>query len=249
MGELCHPDYDEVDMEKVAVIMPEPPKKDKNGKLVAYIDILDTPCGRIAYQLAKYGYKFGISSRGNGDLIEDYNSGEEMVDPETYSLNAFDLVEIPAVKEARLSFTESYDKKSGKTLYEALDCERGKCKDEKELEVFDEKLQELNESSTGMPNWMVDVAKKIVGPKRVQEINDQVDAMFEGLQNSFEPEDEGKEQLREENEEPTFEEKVDALHDNMLELKDEADDRPNLQQFLGSVSDILDSYNFSDDAS
>ena len=110
-GQLCHPDYEEVDMEKIACVMPEPPVKDKDGQLVAYVDILDTPCGRIAYQLAKYGYKLGISSRGTGDLITGPD-GEEEVDPDTYQLNAFDLVEIPAVQNARLSFVESLDKKN-----------------------------------------------------------------------------------------------------------------------------------------
>jgi len=84
-GQLCHPDYEEVDIEKVACVMPEPPVKDKDGQLVAYVDILDTPCGRIAYQLAKYGYRLGISSRGTGDLITGPD-GEEEVDPDTYQL-------------------------------------------------------------------------------------------------------------------------------------------------------------------
>lgn len=126
-GQLCHPDYEEVDMEKVACLMPEPPVRDKNGTLVTYVDIIDTPCGRIAYQLAKYGYKFGISSRGTGDLITGAD-GEEEVDPDTYQLNAFDLVEIPAVKEARLQFTESldldktrYKKTLRQSLMESLD--------------------------------------------------------------------------------------------------------------------------------
>ena len=58
-GELNHPqDRSETDMEKIAIVMPEPPYKDDKGQLVAYVDIIDTPCGRIAYQLAKYGYKF-----------------------------------------------------------------------------------------------------------------------------------------------------------------------------------------------
>ena len=120
-GQLCHPDYEEVDMEKIACVMPEPPVKDKDGQLVAYVDILDTPCGRIAYQLAKYGYKLGISSRGTGDLITGPD-GEEEVDPNTYQLNAFDLVEIPAVQNARLSFVESLDKKNSlrQSLVESL---------------------------------------------------------------------------------------------------------------------------------
>ena len=42
--------------------MPEKPKKDKSGKLIARFDILETPNGRIVYTLAKYGYKLGVSS-------------------------------------------------------------------------------------------------------------------------------------------------------------------------------------------
>lgn len=111
-GCLGHPQegLSEVELnEKIAICMPQKPEKDETGKLVGYWDILDTPCGKIAYTLAKYGFKLGISSRGNGDIIESYN-GEE-VDPETYEFQAFDLVTLPAVKEARLSLvTESLNK-------------------------------------------------------------------------------------------------------------------------------------------
>jgi hypothetical protein len=56
-GELDHPeDRTEIDSSKIAIIMPEAPKKNDKGQLVAYFDILDTPNGRIAYQLAKYGF-------------------------------------------------------------------------------------------------------------------------------------------------------------------------------------------------
>lgn len=143
-GELCHPDYEDVNMEKVAIVMPEPPVKDNKGDLIAYVDIVDTPCGRIAYQLAKYGYKFGISSRGTGDIIEDYNGNEE-VDPDTYQLNAFDLVEIPAVESARLSFVESLDskKKYGKTLKEKLTEELNKAS-EADKKIMNETLNNLD---------------------------------------------------------------------------------------------------------
>lgn len=122
-GELGHPeDRNETDISKIAISMPEPPKKDKNGQLIAYVDILDTPCGQIAYQLAKYGFKFGISSRGEGEVNEDW-SGDETVDPDSYQLNAFDLVILPACKNARLTFTESYnfEKPFRQSLTEALD--------------------------------------------------------------------------------------------------------------------------------
>ena len=141
-GQLCHPDYEEVDIEKVACVMPEPPVKDNDGQLVAYVDILDTPCGRIAYQLAKYGYRLGISSRGTGDLITGPN-GEEEVDPDTYQLNAFDLVEIPAVESARLSFVESLDKKRyNKTLRQSLVESLEKANDS-DRKLMEESLRDL----------------------------------------------------------------------------------------------------------
>lgn len=150
-GQLCHPDYEEVDIEKVACVMPEPPVKDNDGQLVAYVDILDTPCGRIAYQLAKYGYRLGISSRGTGDLITGPN-GEEEVDPDTYQLNAFDLVEIPAVESARLSFVESLDKKRyNKTLRQSLVESLEKANDS-DRKLMEESLKDLginlNESAS-----------------------------------------------------------------------------------------------------
>lgn len=108
-GELDHPvDREETCSEKIAIMMPEPPTKGTDGKLMGYFDIIDTPCGRIAYALAKYGFNLGISSRGSGDTYTDYD-GQETVDEDTYSFNAFDLVLLPACKDARLQLAESLD--------------------------------------------------------------------------------------------------------------------------------------------
>lgn len=110
-GELDHPtDRLETDSSKIAIMMPEAPKKDENGELIGYWDIIDTPCGRIAYALAKYGFKFGISSRGNGETEQGLD-GNESVNPDTYDFSAFDLVLIPACEDARLSMvTEGLQK-------------------------------------------------------------------------------------------------------------------------------------------
>lgn len=113
-GELDHPvDREETCSEKIAIMMPEAPTKDKDGHLIGYFDIIDTPCGRIAYALAKYGFNLGISSRGSGDTYQDLD-GEEIVDEDTYSFNAFDLVLLPACKDARLQLAESLDTKKMK---------------------------------------------------------------------------------------------------------------------------------------
>lgn len=223
-GELCHPDYDEVDMAKVAIVMPEPPKKDKNGKLVAYVDILDTPCGKIAYQLAKYGYKFGISSRGQGDLMDDFN-GEELVDPDTYTLNAFDLVELPAVKEARLSFVESYQK----PLRESLDAII-KREDEEDQRIMEEKLRELHldEGFESDFNWLVDAAEKTLKAEDLDQ------------------EDEDKTPLREEAVEESLEEIVEDTFKNVEDAHERAIEENQLQlaDFLADVMNILKTYDF-----
>lgn len=139
LGELDHPtDRTETDTSKVAICMPEKPKRGKDGKLYARFDILDTPNGRIAYTLAKYGYKLGVSSRGNGDVYEAFD-GKEHVDSNTYELKAFDLVLLPAVKAARLALKESVGNKTFKqAIRESLE---SATKDEKRIMV--ESLKKL----------------------------------------------------------------------------------------------------------
>ena len=141
-GEAQHPaDREEIDTEKIALMMPEAPKKDKNGHLIAYYDVLDTPCGRILYQLAKYGFKLGISSRGTGDVITD-EEGEECVDPSTYDFTCFDAVIIPSVKDARLTMVESLNKNS-MSLKQALKESLDKA-NESDKKIMTEALKDLN---------------------------------------------------------------------------------------------------------
>lgn len=140
-GELGHPeDRTEVDMSKIAVSMPEAPKKDKDGRLIAYLDILDTPNGRILKTLCDYGSTLGISSRGTGDLYTD-DEGEEAVDPETYDCECFDIVLVPAVESARLQFTEGLNKT--KTMKQAL-CESLEKASDEDRKVMTETLHNLN---------------------------------------------------------------------------------------------------------
>lgn len=119
-GELGHPaDRQEIDMEKIAICLAEMPKKGNDGKLYGVFDILDTPNGRILKTMCDYGCNIGVSSRGGGDTFEDYN-GEETVEPDTYELECWDAVLLPAVKSARPAYvTESLDT-SKKTLKTAL---------------------------------------------------------------------------------------------------------------------------------
>lgn len=142
-GELGHPeDRAEIDPEKIAVCLSEQPVKNKNGQLEAVFDILDTPNGRILKTLCDYGSTLGVSSRGQGDIITDYN-GDETVDPETYECECWDIVLIPAVKEARLQYVrEGLDTKKAslrKALTEAFNKENEEGK-----KVMAETLKDLD---------------------------------------------------------------------------------------------------------
>jgi hypothetical protein len=111
--ELGHPlDREETDMEKVCACIPELPKI-VDGDLYAYVDILDTKNGRLLKTLCDYGFVPGISSRGSGDIMEN-----DEVDPETFFLETWDIVQLPAVKKARLTMCESL--KTNKNLKTAL---------------------------------------------------------------------------------------------------------------------------------
>ena len=135
--ELGHPtDREETDMSKVCACIPEMPKI-INGDLCACVDILDTPNGRILKTLCDYGFIPGVSSRGSGDVMPNND-----VDPETFFLETFDCVAIPAVKKARLSMCESLNKSSTK-LKQAL-TESFNSASEEDKVIMKETLENLN---------------------------------------------------------------------------------------------------------
>lgn len=138
-GELGHPaDRTEIDMEKIAVCMSEPPKKNSKGQLEAVFDILDTPNGRILKTLCDYGSTLGISSRGQGEVL-----GDDSVDPDTYDCECFDIVLVPAVESARLNYvTESLGSKKA-SLTEALNEEINKATSDDQV-IMKETLSELD---------------------------------------------------------------------------------------------------------
>ena len=134
--ELGHPaDREETDMKMVCACIPEMPKI-VDGDLYAYVDILDTPNGKLLKTLCDYGFIPGISSRGSGDIMAN-----DEVDPETFFLETWDIVQLPAVKKARLAMCESLN--HGKTLKTALQ-ESLDAATDKEKEVMKESLDNLN---------------------------------------------------------------------------------------------------------
>jgi hypothetical protein len=98
---------------------------------------LDTPNGRLLKTLVDYGFVPGISSRGSGDVMEN-----NQVDPETFFLETWDIVQLPAVKKARLNICESLDSESVK-LKKAL-VESYKAAKEEDKDTMKKALENLN---------------------------------------------------------------------------------------------------------
>jgi len=134
--ELGHPaDREETDMTCVCACIPEMPKI-VNDDLYAYVDILDTPNGKLLKTLCDYGFVPGISSRGSGDIMAN-----DEVDPETFFLETWDIVQLPAVKKARLQMTESLNNK--KPLKSVLQ-ESYNAASEEDKKVMKESLNNLD---------------------------------------------------------------------------------------------------------
>lgn len=116
--ELGHPENrEETDMTCVCACIPEMPKL-IDGVLYATVDVLDTPNGNLLNKLIDYGFVPGISSRGSGDVDENNE-----VDPETFFLETWDIVQVPSLEIARLNKLDESLKKNDlrKALKESLE--------------------------------------------------------------------------------------------------------------------------------
>lgn len=88
--------------------------------------------------LAKAGFRFGVSSRGTGD-VDDYT---EEVDPDTYEFTCFDVVLLPAVESARMKLvTEGLE--TNKVDYKKLLKESIDTSNDKDKKIMTETLSHL----------------------------------------------------------------------------------------------------------
>ena len=105
-GELDHPeDRFEPLISEACVVMTDYTIDEDKGLIYGGFDILDTPKGRILKSIVDYGSVVGVSSRGQGDIIESADG--ERVDEDSYEFACFDVVSTPAVEKARQSVMES----------------------------------------------------------------------------------------------------------------------------------------------
>lgn len=83
--------------------------------------IVDTPMGRNLLTCLRAGIILYVSSRATGDYKGKTESGDDIMDPETYSLERFDFVQDPGFLEAQPSLvSESLSKGGNKLVIESL---------------------------------------------------------------------------------------------------------------------------------
>lgn len=79
--------------------------------------IIDTPMGRNLLTCLRAGIVLFVSSRATGDYKGKTESGDDIMDPDTYCLERFDFVQDPGFLEAQPSLvSESLNKDGGKML-------------------------------------------------------------------------------------------------------------------------------------
>jgi len=203
--ELGHPaDREETDMKQTCACIPEVPKI-VGDDLCAYVDILDTPNGRLLKTLVDYGFVPGISSRGSGDVMDN-----NQVDPETFFLETWDIVQLPAVKKARLNVCESLDSE-GLKLKKAL-AESYKAAKEEDKDTMKKALENLNidiEEEISNEEATEETPKKVLTADDIPWSEDENEVLVEEMPADDEDEPEESEETSEEqvevesSEEPT----------------------------------------------
>lgn len=119
-GELDHPeDRFEPLVKHACIVMTDYSIDEDKGLVYGGFDILDTPDGRVLKNILDYGSVLGVSSRGQGDIIED--AGGERVDEDSYDFACFDVVSTPAVEKARQKVVESMKREKKETFKESIE--------------------------------------------------------------------------------------------------------------------------------
>lgn len=108
LGELSHPAYAEINLERTAHVITE--LKMVGNKMYGELEVIRTPMGQILEALIDSGVKLGISSRGVGSLREE--KGVRYV-CEDYGLITWDVVANPSTPDAWLDGNKNIAKSVG----------------------------------------------------------------------------------------------------------------------------------------
>ncbi len=242
--ELGHPldDREELDMTKACACIPSLPKI-VNGDLYGIIDVLDTPNGRLLNTYIDYGFVPGISSRGSGEINENNE-----VDPDSFCLETWDIVPVPAVKKARLSVCESLNQKTSKTLTEALH-EVYENSTNEDKEVMKDALNNLNEDVLDDPSLVhVDELDDTYKGYKVKTIfvddliNESVESEDSNMRIVEEKETEIEDELEDAAEVEDEDPEIDAEETKDEDKKDKDEDEPAEPKSEFTVKEIKDAF-------
>ena len=106
-GELDHPDDMLVNLKNVSHKIIE--TWWEHDTVMGKVELINTPCGKIAQEIVKAGLKLGISSRGMGSTKND-EDGNILVEDD-FELITFDLVSNPSTHKAFLERVEENKEK------------------------------------------------------------------------------------------------------------------------------------------
>ena len=101
-GHAEHPETTQSNLEKTSHIVSNLWIDEKENKVKATLDVLDTPYGRIIDTLLKAGSKVGVSTRADGELKEEIDEeGNKYYDvvPEAYRFVTIDFTADPSTLE------------------------------------------------------------------------------------------------------------------------------------------------------
>jgi len=230
--ELGHPaDREETDMKQACACIPEVPKI-VGDDLVAYVDILDTPNGRLLKTLVDYGFVPGISSRGSGDVMDN-----NQVDPETFFLETWDIVQLPAVKKARLNVCESLDS-NGMKLKKAL-AESYKAAKEEDKDAMKKALENLN---IDIKEELTEAYEEVKAEKKVltaEDIPMDPDAEEEVLVEEMPADEDSDDKADEVTEESSEEVTEESTEESAEDIADEATEEEPLEDSEEAAAEVF----------
>lgn len=165
-GELDHPeDRFEPLVKHACIVMTDYRIDEDKGLIYGGFDILDTPDGKVLKNILDYGSVLGVSSRGQGDIIEDVDG--ERVDEDSYDFACFDVVSTPAVEKARQKVVESMNKQKKETFRESIERQIKDAESAADLNIIRSVVRASGLNSSDMESIVESIEDKCKSLKQV----------------------------------------------------------------------------------
>ena len=147
MGELGHPEESSINLERVSHVVKK--LKFEGTDVIGKAKVIDTPYGKIAQNLIDEGVKFGVSSRGLGDLKD---AGSHFEVKKGFIIKAIDIVADPSAPDAFVEgimesadWVHNYNPKKAEEVRRKVRQTSSRKLDEVFIELFADFMNGLNE--------------------------------------------------------------------------------------------------------